>query len=75
MRELGGECHPLAVIACGRNRLTWHVREEAGRHDGKASFLSKGQPQKDALLVEVIGKPVAVDTSENTHQSQGNLLR
>ena len=26
-------------------------------------------------IVEVIGKPVAVDTSENTHQSQGNLLR
>ena len=42
MRELVGECHPLAVIACSVNRLTWHVREEAGRHDGKAWFLSKG---------------------------------
>ena len=31
---------PLAVIACSRNRPTWHVREEAGRYDGKASFLS-----------------------------------
>ena len=75
MRELLGECHPLAVIACSRNRLNWHVREEAGRHDGKTSFLSKGnnkltinqvQTQKDALMVE---------TSQNTHQSQGNLLR
>ena len=42
MREPVGECHPLAVIACNRNRPTRHVREEAGRHDGKASFLSKG---------------------------------
>ena len=42
MREPVGECHPLAVIACSRNRLIQHVREEAGRHDGKASFLSKG---------------------------------
>ena len=38
MRELVGECHPLAVIACSRNRLTWHVREEAGSHDAKSSF-------------------------------------
>ena len=42
MREPVGECHPLAVIACSRIRLTWHVREEAGSHDAKASFLSKG---------------------------------
>ena len=42
MREPVLQCHPVAVIACSRNRLTWHVREEAGRHDGKASFLSKG---------------------------------
>ena len=42
MRGPVGECHPLAVIACSRNKLTWHVREEAGRQDGKASFLSKG---------------------------------
>ena len=42
MRELVGECHQLAVIARNRNRLTRHIREEAGRHDGKASFLSKG---------------------------------
>ena len=84
MRELVGECHPLAVIACRGDRLTWHVREEAGRHDGKASFLSncnnklvinQEQTQKDALMIEVTGKPVAVDTSESTHQSQGNLLR
>ena len=60
--SLLGECHPLAVIACRRKRLTWHVREEAGRHDGKASFLSKGnnwlvinqvQTQKDAPTIEV----------------------
>ena len=84
MREPVGECHPWALIACSRNRLTWHVREEVGRHDGKASFLSKGnnklminqvQTQKNALMVDVTVKPVAVDTSENTHQSQGNLLR
>ena len=64
------ECHTLAVTA--------------GRHDGKASFLSKGnnqlmtnqaQTQTDALMVEVTRKPVAVDTSENTRKSQGNLLR
>ena len=82
-RELVGECHPLAVIACSRNRLTWHVRENAGRHDGKVSFLSKGNNKlmihqvrtlKNALMVEVAGKLVAVDTSENIH-SQGNLLR
>ena len=63
----------MAVIACSRSRPTWHVREEAGRHDGKASFLSKGnnklmtnqaQTQKDALMVE---------TSQNTHQPQANL--
>ena len=75
MREPVGECHSLAVIACSRNRLTRHVREEAGRHDGKTSFLSKGnnklmikqaQTQMDARMVE---------TSQNTHQSQGNLLR
>ena len=40
--SLLGSVTPLAVIACSRNRLTLHVREEAGRHDGKASFLSKG---------------------------------
>ena len=40
MRELVGECHPLAVIACSRRRPTCHVREEAGTLDGKASFLS-----------------------------------
>ena len=66
MREPVGKCHSLAVTACSRNRLTWHVREEAGRHDGKASSLSKGnnksitdqvQTQKDALVVEVTGKP------------------
>ena len=83
MREPVGKCHPLAVIACSRTRLTWHVREEAGRHDGKSSFFSKGsnklivnqvQTQKNALMVEVAGKLVAVDTSENIH-SQGNLLR
>ena len=60
MRELVGECQPLAVIASSRNRRTWHVLEEAGRHDGKASFLSKGnnklminqvQTQKNALMV------------------------
>ena len=75
MREPVGECHPLAVIARSRNRLTRHVREEAGRHDGKTLFLSKGnnkliinqaQTQKDVLVVE---------TSQNTHQSHGNLLR
>ena len=72
MRELVGECYPLAVIARSRNMLTWHVRVEAGRHDGEASFLSKGnnqlmkdqaQTQKNALMVEV----VAVVASENTH--------
>ena len=76
MREPVGECHPLALIACSRNIRTWHVREEAGRHDGKALLFSKGnnklminqtQTQKDALMVEVKGKPVAVNTSENTH--------
>ena len=65
----------MAVIACSRNRLTWHFREEAGRHDSKASFLSTGnnklminlaQTQKDALTIEVTGKPIAVDTNENT---------
>ena len=72
MRELVGECHPLAIIACSRNRLTWHVREEAGRHDGEASFVSTGnnklvmnqeQTQKVALMIEVTGKPVAVTSS------------
>ena len=84
MRELVGECHPLAVIACSWKRLTCHVREEAGRHDGKASFFSEGndklvmnhvQTQKETLMVEVTEKLVVVDTSENTHQSQGNLSR
>ena len=74
----------MAVIACSRNRLTWHVREEAGRHDGKASFFSKGNDKlvtnqvpthKETLMVEVTEKLVVVDASENTHQSQGNLLR
>ena len=59
MREPVGECHPLAVIACSRNRLTRHVREEAGRHDGEASFLSKG-----------INK-----LKHEWLKSQGNLLR
>ena len=40
MREPVGECHPLAVIACSRRRPTWHMGEEAGRCDGKASFFS-----------------------------------
>ena len=44
-----------------------------GRHDGKASFLSKGnnklminqvQTQKDALMVEVTGTPVATDKGQ-----------
>ena len=39
--SLLGSATPLAVIACSRSRLIWHVREEAGKHDGKASFLSK----------------------------------
>ena len=69
MREPVVECHPLAVIACSRNRPTWHVREDAGRHDGKASFLSKGnnkmmtnqvQTHKNALMNEVTGKPVCL---------------
>ena len=78
MREPVGKYHSLAVIACSRNRLTWHVREEAGRHDGKASFLSKGdnglttnqaQTQKDASMVEVTRKPVAVtSTTEPVRQ-------
>ena len=41
--SLLGSATPLAVIACSRSRPTWHVREEAGRHDGKALFLSEGQ--------------------------------
>ena len=84
MREPVGECNTLAVIASSGNRPTRHVREEAGRHDGKASFFSKGnnkfminrvQTQKNAPMFDVTGKLVAVDTSENTHQSQRNLLR
>ena len=43
MREPVGECHPLAVIACSRNRPTWHVREEAGESESKPSFLSANQ--------------------------------
>ena len=82
-REPVGKCHFLAVIACSRKSQTWHVREEASKHDGKASFLSKSnnnlminqvQTQKDGLMVEVTGKLVAVDTSEKTHQSQGILF-
>ena len=63
MREPVGEGHPLAVIACSRDRANLaHVREEAGRHDGTASFLSKGdnrwvinqvQTQKGAQMIEV----------------------
>ena len=73
--SLLGRCHPLAVIARSRNRPTWHMQKEAGRRDGKASFLSEGinklvinqvQTQKGALMIEVTGKPVAVDTSEVT---------
>ena len=40
MCEPVGECHPLAVIAYSRRRPTWHMGEEAGRCDGKASFFS-----------------------------------
>ena len=40
MHEPVGQCHPLAVIACSRRRPTWHIGEEAGRRDGKASFFS-----------------------------------
>ena len=68
--SLLGRCHPLAVIARSRNRPTWHMQKEAG-----TSFLSEGinklvinqvQTQKGALMIEVTGKPVAVDTSEVT---------
>ena len=76
MREPVGECHSLAVIACSRNRLTWHVRQEAGRLGGSNKLMiNKVQTHKNTLMSEVTGKPVAVDTSENTRQSQGNLLR
>ena len=68
MRELVGTCHPWAVIACSRKRLTWHVGEEAGRRDGKASFLSKGN---NKLMLN------QVQTQKNAPRlkSQGNLLR
>ena len=33
-------CHPMAVVAYSRRRPTWHIGEEAGRCDGKASFFS-----------------------------------
>ena len=61
------------MVACSRNRPTWHVREEAGRHGDKASFFSKGnnklminqvQTQKDALVVEVTGKLVETDKGQ-----------
>ena len=80
MRELVGKCHPLSVIACSRNRLTWHVREEAGRHDGMASFLSKGynkllikqlQTQEDALIFELMKKAVATKKVKQ----HGSVLR
>ena len=43
MREPVGECYALALVACSRSRPTWHVREEAGSYDGKASFPSESQ--------------------------------
>ena len=41
--SLLGKCHPLAVIACSRRRPTWHMGEEAGRCDSKASFFSNAK--------------------------------
>ena len=35
-----GKCHPLAVIACSRRRLTRHRREEAGESEHEPSLLS-----------------------------------
>ena len=43
MREPVGECHPLAVIACNENRPRWHMGEEAGSCDSKASFFSSAK--------------------------------
>ena len=40
MRGPVGECHPLAVFACNENRPMWHMGEEAGSFDSKASFFS-----------------------------------
>ena len=43
MREPMGKCHPLAVIACSRRRLTRHRREEAGESEHEPSLLSAKQ--------------------------------
>ena len=40
MREPVGKCHPLAVFSCSENRPRWHMGEEAGSCDSKASFFS-----------------------------------
>ena len=40
MRGPVGECHLLAVIACNEHRPRWHMGEEAGSCDSKASFFS-----------------------------------
>ena len=53
----------MAVIACSRNRPTWHIREEADRHDGKASFFSKGN---NKLMTNQVQKQ-RQDTRARTH--------
>ena len=43
MREPMGKCHPLAMTACSRRRLTRHRREEAGESEHEPSLLSAKQ--------------------------------
>ena len=73
MREPVGECHPLAVIACSRNRLErtqadMTVRPCSSPRATTKLMINQVQTQKNALMVEVTGKPVAVTSTEPVRQ-------